>query len=197
MTKRATDTAIASLFLERWSPRAFDGSIMPHEDLRTVLDAARWAPSCFNYQPWRFVYVHREDEAWDQFVNLLIPFNQSWAKNASVLVFIFSETTMGSPDKPSHSHSFDAGAAWAQMGLQALMLGYHSHGMVGIDFDRVPSELNMPEGFRIEAAVAIGRIADPSILPEALREREHPSGRKPMDEIAFLRCFPDNNSVSE
>ncbi|WP_313803180.1 nitroreductase family protein [Sphingobium sp.] len=192
MTKRTSDTAISPLFLERWSPRAFDGSAMPREDMRTILDAAHWAPSCFNYQPWRFVYAHRDDEAWDRFINLLIPFNQSWAKNASVLVFIFSETIMGSPEKPSHSHSFDAGAAWAQMGLQALMLGYHSHGMVGIEFDRIPLELNMPEGFRIEAAVAIGRIADATDLPEKLREREKPSGRKPIEEIAFLHCFPHN-----
>lgn len=187
---RQTDTALNPMFLNRWSPRAFDGSTMSADDLRTILDAGRWAPSSFNYQPWRFLYATRDDAAnWSRFLDLLIPFNAIWAKEASVLLFILSETTMGSPDKPSHSHSFDAGAAWSAIALQSHLLGYHAHGMVGIDMDKTKAELGVPDGFRIEAAVAIGRMGDPATLPEKLQEREVPSPRKPLDEIAYPGNF--------
>lgn len=189
-TQRQTQTALEPMFLHRWSPRAFDGSDMPGEDLRTILDAGRWAPSSFNYQPWRFLYATRDDEGnWPRFLDLLLPFNALWAKEASVLLFILSETTMGAPDKPSHSHSFDAGAAWAAMALQSHLLGYHAHGMAGIDMEKTRTELNIPDGFRIEAAVAIGRLGDPSTLPEKLQVREVPSDRKPLDEIAYPGNF--------
>lgn len=187
---RETDTALDPLFLNRWSPRAFDGSVMPADDLRTILDAGRWAPSSFNYQPWRFLYATRDDAAnWARFLDLLIPFNAIWAKEASVLLFILSETTMGSPDKPSHSHSFDAGAAWSAVALQSTLIGYHAHGMVGIDMDKTRRELGVPDGFRIEAAVAIGRMGDPASLPEKLQAREEPSNRKPLEEIAYSGNF--------
>lgn len=189
MTNRQTDTALDRLFLDRWSPRAYDGSVMPAEDLRTILDAGRWAPSSYNHQPWRFLYAQRDDANWSRFLDLLVPGNQVWAKNTSVLMFIVSDRYMRSLDKPNHVHSFDAGAAWAMMALQASMLGYHAHGMVGVDFDRAQTELGVPETFRVEAAVAIGRMGDPATLPEALREREIPSGRKPLDQVAFAGNF--------
>lgn len=188
-TNRTTDTALDPLFLHRWSPRAYDGSTIPEADLRTIFDAARWAPSSYNYQPWRFLYATRDSADWQRFLDILIPFNASWAKDAGVLIYILSETTMGSPDKPSHSHSFDAGAAWSGIALQAHLLGYHAHGMVGFDLEKARTELAVPDGFRIEAAVAIGKQGDPASLPDALREREVPSDRKPLDEIAYPGNF--------
>lgn len=189
-TKRQTDTALEPMFLHRWSPRAFDGSDMPEADLRAILDAGRWAPSSFNYQPWRFLYAARKDaENWPRFLDLLIPFNAIWAKEASVLMVILSETTMGAPDRPSHSHSFDAGAAWAAIALQSHLLGYHAHGMVGIEMEKTRTELTIPDGFRIEAAVAIGRRGNPAALPEKLQAREVPNDRKPLDEIAYPGKF--------
>lgn len=119
----------------------------------------------------------------------LIPFNKSWVANASVLLYILSEETMGAPDKPNHSHSFDAGAAWAMMALQAHMLGYAAHGMTGVDFDKAREVLHVPDGFRVEAAVAIGRQADASTLPEGLREREVKSDRKPLSDVAMAGPF--------
>lgn len=178
---RVLTRAVDPLFIERWSPRAFDGSSIPQQDLDTIFDAARWAPSAFNYQPWRFLYAHRDSADWRRFVDLLLPFNQSWVERASVLIYILSDTLISRPGSdeasPSHSHSFDTGAAWALMALQATRLGYHSHGMTGLDFDRARAELAVPDRFRIEAAVAIGRRADRSVLPEALQSREEPSGR--------------------
>lgn len=189
---RTTDTDLDPIFLDRWSPRAFDGAPIPEAELRTILDAARWAPSAFNYQPWRFLYARNGDQHWEDFLSILIPFNQSWAKNASALLIIASDTRSAGPDgveTPLHSSSFDAGAAWAQLGLQSLKLGYHAHGMTGIDFDKARDVLDIPERFRVEAAAAIGRIAHPSVLPEGLRGGEVPSGRKPLEEIAFAGKF--------
>lgn len=184
---RITDTGLAQVFLDRWSPRAFDGSDMPEADLQTILDAARFAPSAMNHQPWRFLYARKGDANWDRFVNLLVPGNQIWAKNASVLFFILSETVIG--EHPSHSHSFDAGAAWAMLAIQATMLGYHTHGMAGVDFPRAAKELGVPETFRIEAAVALGKMGDPADLPEKLQAREVVSGRKGRDEIAWAGSY--------
>jgi nitroreductase len=183
------------LFLERWSPRAFDGSAVAQADLETIFDAARWAPSAFNYQPWRFVYAHRDSADWERFLALLLPFNRAWAEQAGVLLFALSDRLIeagGNAPRPSHSHSFDTGAAWALLALQAIRLGYHSHGMTGIDFDHVRGVLGVPERFHVEAAIALGRVADKSILPEALQAREGPSGRHDIGSFAFEGRFPGN-----
>jgi nitroreductase len=190
---RRSAHAIEPLFLRRWSPRAFDGSPIPPADLAAIFEAARWAPSAFNAQPWRFVYAARGDADWERLLGLLIPFNASWVAGAGVLVFICSDTLMqGKPDQPpspSHSHSFDAGAAWAMLALQATALGYHAHGMTGVDFERARVELEVPDRFRLEAAAAIGRMGDKSLLPEALQARETPSDRKPLAELVFHGRF--------
>lgn len=168
---------------------------MAEHELLTILEAGRWAPSAFNYQPWRFAYARRDDAFWREWIDLLDPFNRSWAAHASVLLFVLSDTIMNRPKsgtcEPSHSHSFDAGAAWAMMALQATHLGYHAHGMTGIEFDRARARLNVPDRFHIEAAVAIGRLGDPASLPDHLRERETPSDRRPLAELAFRGAFPD------
>lgn len=190
---RAVTRPVDPLFLDRWSPRAFDASALPQADLDTLLDAARWAPSAFNYQPWRFLYAHRDSADWVRFLGLLLPFNQSWVQHASVLTFILSDSLSSAPGsqetKPSHSHSFDAGAAWALLALQATRMGYHTHAMTGVDFDAARRELAVPDRFRIEAAVAIGRMGDKATLPEALQAREAPSGRNPIDSFAFAGNF--------
>ena len=192
-TERRPGQPIEPLFLERWSPRAFDSSPVETQDLATIFEAARWAPSAFNVQPWRFIYALRDDADWQRLLALLIPYNASWVKNAGALIFICSDTLMimksGQPPQLSHSHSFDAGAAWALMALQATRLSYHAHGMTGVDFDRARIELDVPDRYRLEAAVAIGRRGDKSLLPEKLQARESPSGRKPLDELVFRGRF--------
>jgi nitroreductase len=185
---------IDSLFVERWSPRAFDGSAIPQANLNSIFEAARWAPSAFNAQPWRFLYAHRGDADWQRFLQLLIPFNQDWAARASALIFILSDTLLdqaeGEP-KPFRSHSFDTGAAWALLALQATRLGYHTHGMTGVDFKAAREALAVPDRFHIEAAVAIGRQSDPGHLSDALKARETPSDRKPIEAFAFEGGFRD------
>lgn len=185
--RTATHT-VDPLFLERWSPRAYDESAIGDEDLMSLLEAARWAPSSYNVQPWRFVYARRDTADWAKFLGLLIPFNAAWAARASVLFFVASDTVMKGPDGnegPSHSHSFDAGSAWALLALQATRLGLQAHGMVGFDIPRAQTELNVPERFRMEAAIAVGRLGDKSLLPPQMQEREFPSDRKPVESFAF------------
>ena len=91
---------------------------------------------------------------------------------------------------PSHSHSLDCGSAWAYFALQGAKLGWHAHGMVGFDIPRAFTELNLPAGYRVEAAASVGRLGDKSILPESLQGREAPSPRKPIGQFAFAGSFP-------
>jgi nitroreductase len=181
---RTADYPIDPLFLERWSPRAFTGESISEADLMTMFEAARWAASSYNSQPWRYLYARRDTPSWPIFLGLLNPFNQSWAKDASALVVLVSNSVMRPPgaekDIPSHSHSLDTGASAGNFALQATRMGWQVHGMVGFDMDRAFSELNVPSGFRVEAAYAVGRQADKSKLPEALQAREMPSPRVPL-----------------
>lgn len=190
---RQSPYAIETLFLQRWSPRAFQPRNMPLVDLHTMLEAARWAPSAHNLQPWHFIVSRRHDEHWEKHLELLHPFNAGWATNASALVFVLSQATTpahgDSPAQPSRTHSFDAGAAWAQLALQATALGYQAHAMAGIDFNRAPQALGIPGTHRLEIAVAIGRQAEPDQLPKELREREHPSVRRPLQDMVSTGMF--------
>lgn len=197
MTKsndRVSEYDIDSIFLDRWSPRSFTGEAMEEKALLTLLEAAHWAPSASNYQPWRFVYALNTSPDWGRFLGLLAESNQVWAKSASALVFFFSDTLSrrddGSEPKPFRSHSFDTGAAWAMLALQAVRSGYLAHGMGGVDFDRAIVELGAPAGFRAEAAVAIGRRGEKALLPEHLQAREVPSNRKALQDVAFAGTFP-------
>jgi nitroreductase len=195
MTDRQADHPIDPLFLERWSPRAFDGSEVPDADLETMFEAARWAPSAFNSQPWHFLYAKRGDANWDRFLSLLIPWNQSWAHTASVLVYIvsdslpFTDKKTGAP-APSTTHSFDAGAAWVSLALQATRMGYHAHGMSGIQYDIAQAELGLTERYVLNAACVIGRIGDVAQLDERLQAREHPSDRKPQSDFVHAGSLP-------
>jgi nitroreductase len=194
MADRQPDHPVDALFLRRWSPRAFDASEMPEEDLLTMLEAARWAPSAFNSQPWRFLYARRGDADWERFLDLLIPWNRSWAQSGSALVYILSDslpfTDKSGEPATSHTHSYDSGAAWACFALQASLMGYQAHGMSGVDFDRAREELGVPDRYRVEAAAVVGRLGDPETLPEKLRAREVPSGRRPVSELAFRGGWP-------
>ena len=195
MTPRSADFPVDPSFLERWSPRAFDGSEIPDRDLMTMFEAARWAPSAFNSQPWRFLYARKGGGDWDRFLSLLIPWNRSWAHSASVLIYILSDTMPFTDRKsgepaPSTTHSFDAGAAWACLALQASRMGYHAHGMSGIQYELARAELAIPERYALNAACVVGRIGDPAMLDEKLRAREFPSGRDPVADFAFPGNFP-------
>lgn len=192
--RRNADFPIDPLFLERWSPRAFADVHISEHELLTILEAARWAPSCFNVQPWRFLHARRVSHHWSRFLDLLIPSNREWAASAAALVVVVSDTMMPASGttgpSPSHSHSFDAGAAAASFMLQATLMGWQAHGMLGFDLTRARAELNVPETYRVEAAYAIGKQGDKSILSPKLQAREIPSQRKSLRELAFEGGFP-------
>ena len=190
MSVRTADHDVAPHFLGRWSPRAFTGEPMPQSALMSLFEAARWAPSAFNGQPWRLVYAHRGAPDWDPLFDALVEYNQSWVGvGASVIGYVISDRYRRKADaEPSEnrSHSFDAGAAWAYLALQAHHIGWAAHGMGGFDLAKAHAATGAPESdYRIEAAFAIGRPADPGVLPEAFRDREVPSGRLPVSAFAF------------
>lgn len=197
---RLADYPIDQMFLKRWSPRAFTGEPISTHDLLTMMEAARWAPSSYNSQPWRFVYAQNGTAHWEKLLGLLVPFNRSWAEHASALVFLISKETMRPPgadkDVPSKTHSLDAGAASGYLALQANEMGWFVHGMVGFDADRAGPELGVPDCYRVEAVYAIGKLGDPASLPEPLREREQPSGRMPLSELAFEGTFSGGDAGS-
>jgi nitroreductase len=189
---RTSEFPIDAFFLDRWSPRAFTDETMDRETMLTILDAAHWAPSSGNNQPWRFVYGLRGTPAFSAILDLLVPGNQKWAQNAAALMIIVSKTYRVSSNgerKEAYTHSYDTGAAWFSVICQAMKLGYHAHGMEGFDKEKAVGVLDLPEGFRVEAAAAIGRMADKSTLPEDLQEREVPSKRKPVSDFAFEGKF--------
>lgn len=191
---RVSTYAVDPIFLNRWSPRAFDPkAVISEQDLMTIFEAAHWAPSSFNSQPWRFICARRDTPEWSRLFNLLVPMNQAWAVRASALVVLVSATTAQMPGAPgpmpSYSHSLDAGAAWAYLALQATQLGWYAHAMAGFDVERAAGVLNVPDNFRVETVIAIGRIGDRSVLPPPLQEREQPNARRPVEEVVMEGVF--------
>ena len=154
---RKADYPIDSVFLDRWSPRAMSGEPITEEELLTLFEAARWAPSSFNNQPWRILYARRDTPHWPLFFNLLVEFNQSWAKHAAALVLFVSKKTFDHNGEPAATHSFDTGAAWENFALQGALKGLVIHGMQGFDYDKARTALNIPEGFTVEAMAVIGK----------------------------------------
>lgn len=186
---RKADHSIDNLFLDRWSPRAMSGEPVGNAELMTLFEAARWAPSANNNQPWRFLYAHRESEAWPLFFDLLVPANRAWACQAAVLVVMVSKDTFDHNGKPSITHSFDCGAAWGSLALQGTLAGYVVHGMQGFDYERARTALAIPDGYRVEAMAAIGMPGLAEELPEELRARESPNGRKKLAETVCEGVF--------
>ncbi len=183
---RVTEYPIAPLFINRWSPRSFSGEPIDEAALLSFFEAARWAPSSYNSQPWRFLYARRDTEHWPVFLGLLAEFNRAWAQNASALVIALSKTHFipsGKTDPiQTSSHSFDTGAAWASFALQASLSGWHTHGIGGFDKAKARELLGIPEGYQVELAIALGKQADKSLLPAGLQEREKPSLRRGLAE---------------
>ena len=153
---RKADHPIDKFFLDRWSPRAMSGEPISEQDLMILFEAARWAPSSFNNQPWRILYARRDTPHWQLFFDLLVDANKVWAKNASALLLFISKTTFDHDGSPSRTHSFDTGAAWENLALQGLLKGYVVHGMQGFDYERAKTALKVPEGFSVEAMIAVG-----------------------------------------
>jgi len=186
---RQAQYPIDSIFLNRWSPRAMSGDPVSDGDLLSLFEAAKWAPSSNNNQPWRFLYARQGSPHWPVFFGLLNELNQAWAKKASVLLVVISKQTFDHNERPSRTHSFDCGAAWENLALQGSMKGLVVHGMQGFDYDKARNILGIPDHFSVEAMVAVGKPGHKEDLPPSLQEREFPSPRKTVEEIAVEGPF--------
>jgi nitroreductase len=179
--KRQADHTIDPLFLDRWSPRAMSGEEIPQEELLVLFEAARWAPSSYNNQPWRILFARRSSRQWPLFFDLLAETNKVWAVNAAALLLFISKSTFDHNGKPYPTHSYDTGAAWQNLALQGYLNGYVVHGMQGFDYERARTSLEIPEEYTVEAMAAVGLPGNPGTLPEALRQRETPNDRRKLD----------------
>lgn len=182
---RQAGRPVEEQFLDRWSPRAMTGEEISRDELLGLFEAARWAPSSNNLQPWRALFARRGTAQWPTFFGLLAEGNQAWAHKAAALVVFVSHSINDRTGRPSVTHSYDTGAAWGYFALQGCLKGFVVHGMAGFDYERARQELAIPESFRVEAMAAIGRPAPKETLPAHLQQREIPSDRRPVEEWAF------------
>ncbi|MDB4439742.1 nitroreductase family protein [Planctomicrobium sp.] len=182
---RSADHPIEELFLNRWSPRAMNGEGVSQEATNLLFEAARWAPSTYNEQEWRFLYAHKDSDQWSNFFDLLADPNQAWCKNAGLLIVAFSRTTFVRNGKPNIVHEFDAGLATQNLLLQAAAMGLVAHAMGGFDRGQSKRALNVPDGYEPHCMIAIGHPGEISSLPEGYQDMDKaPTGRKPISEIA-------------
>jgi nitroreductase len=182
------DTAIHDLFRQRWSPRAFSPRDVSNEDLRSMVEAARWAASSYNEQPWRFFVARKSDPGggYNRFLSVLVPANQAWASSAPVLIIMTAKKNFTHTGADNYYALHDAGQALAHLMLQATALGLHAHAMAGFDHEKARKEIGIPDDYAIGAAVALGYVGNPDQLPEQLRKAEIAKRqRKPLREIAF------------
>lgn len=186
MENREADCDIEPLFIQRWSPRAM-GTEMTEEELEALFEAARWAPSSYNNQSWRFIYATQEDEEWSDFVGFLSDFNADWASKGYALIVLVSKTTFDHNNEFSRTHSFDTGAAWQNLALEAAKRGLVAHAMQGFDYEEAAEKLEVPEEFEVEAMIAVGSWEGEEELPEEMRVE--PNGRKGLDEIVAKGGF--------
>lgn len=179
---RKTSSGVDSQFVERWSPRAFQAHTIDLEVLARIMDAARWSPSCFNAQPWRF-YTSTE-ATFDDFLKLLVEGNQSWAKDTSVIGFMVARTHFEHNGKVNDYATFDSGAAWMSMTMQARIEGLYTHGMGGIKAAEVAEYLKLDTQTQaVLMGFTIGKLADLSALSDEQRRNEVPNERKSLQQI--------------
>lgn len=180
---RQSTYPILALLISRVSSRAFSPERLSEEELMTLFEAARWAPSAYNNQPWRFLFARRDDKDWDRFFSPLVDFNKSWCKDADTLVAVISRNNFTHNEKPSRTASFDTGAAFMSLALEAHARNIVAHAMEGFDYDALRSNLDIPDSYTIQAMIAVGRQGDKEVLPPELKDREVPSERRLLSSI--------------
>lgn len=191
--------AVAPMFPDRWSPRAFGPAPVGEAAMATLLEAARWAPSASNHQPWRLVWALRGEPAFDRIAAALVPGNRLWAEKAGALIAVTARETLPAPaggeEGTNRWAAFDTGAAWMSLALQARGLGLVAHAMGGFEPGPLAAAVALPAGHVALAVVAVGHPGRAEDLPEKLRLREVPSGRRALEEISFRGAFPGGNAL--
>jgi nitroreductase len=186
-----TSAELITPIRDRWSPRAFLDRPVPVETLRTLLEAARWASSCFNEQPWRYIVARREEtEEFARLLSVLMEKNQAWAKFAPVLLLSVGKKTFAHNGKPNRHHLHDTGAATATLSIQAAAMGLQAHSMAGYDLEKARVLFGIPEDFEPAAAIAVGYPGPVSAAPPAFQAAEAAKRtRKPLSEFAFTTTW--------
>ena len=182
-----TQYPIHELLQSRWSPRAFWDQLIDPEMLNSILEAARWAPSSFNEQPWCFIVATKQNLAeFDRLLSCLVEANQAWAKSASVLMISVAKLHFDRNGKDNRHAFHDVGAAASNLALQATALGLFAHQMAGFDIEKTRETFSIPEGYEPVAAIALGYLGDPQTLPEKLRDAElAPQTRRSLETFTF------------
>ncbi|MCM3387824.1 nitroreductase family protein [Ureibacillus chungkukjangi] len=178
---RQSEHDVDPIYLNRWSPRSFSEKEVPEDVLMRVFEAARWAPSAINLQPWRFI-IARSEEDRAKFNSFILDGNRRWCEKAPVLAVLIS-------DKEDPVHAFDSGTAWGFLALQAAKEGLVTHAMGGYEKDKAREVLNIPDNFDLQIVIAIGYQGEKEALPEDLQGREQPSTRRPLNETIFEGTF--------
>ncbi len=178
---------VHNLILERWSPRAFADKPVPQNVLRSIFEAARWAPSSSNEQPWAYLVATKDDkDGFEKMLSVLVEFNANWAKSAPVLAIAVSELAFAKNNAPNRNAQYDTGAATMLLSMEATANGLFVHQMAGFDPEKARQVFGIPIGWDAIAAVAIGYAGDPDSLPPHLKDREMaPRTRKPISEFVM------------
>jgi nitroreductase len=174
---------VDAIFTDRWSPRSFLDKGLTDEQVSTLFEAARWAPSCFNDQPWHFRYARSKADR-TLFAEPLVEKNRLWATRAPLLVYVIARRHFAGSSKSNRHGQFDAGAAWMALALQARRLGLYAHAMAGFDVKKAHALLNLSDDeYEVMAAIAVGHRGSSSMLTEEMSSMEMPNGRKSFDEV--------------
>ncbi|MDO9119375.1 MAG: nitroreductase family protein [Nitrospira sp.] len=182
-----TQFPLHDLLTQRWSPRAFSEQAVGQEKLHVLLEAARWAPSSSNEQPWRFIVATKEEPAdYDRLLACLLEGNRKWAYRAPVLILSVARMDFEEDSRPNRHAFHDVGVATENLLLQVSALGLVAHPMAGFDIEKARDDLRIPSGYEPVAMIAVGYPGELSVLPDYLQQRElKPRERKPLTEIAF------------
>lgn len=189
---RQPDHPVADQFIARWSPRSFSDRALSGAQVMSLLEAARWAPSASNQQPWRLVWALRGEAAFDALNACLTGNNLVWTAKAAALIVVASKDTQTNRDGvevANRTAGFDTGSAWMSLALQAHSMGLVAHAMGGFDRERLAATVALPEGHTLHCVVAVGEQGPAGALPEDLAAREKPSSRKPLDQTAHPGSF--------
>lgn len=186
---RKTEYPIHPLLQSRCSPRSMNGDEITFPELMALFEAARWTPSSFNGQPWRFIYAQKKTPHWLKFFDLLVDSNKQWVEKASVLVLVISYNLFSHNHKTARTHSFDTGAAWMALTLEATYRDLVAHAMEGFDYTKAKEVFSIPDDYTVEAMIAVGKPAPIAALPVDLQKKEIPSTRRPLSEIVREGTF--------
>jgi nitroreductase len=184
-----TQAPIIDVIASRWSGRAYDtNKAVSSEQIISMLEAARWAPSCFGDEPWRFIVMDKNNNAaaWEKAFDCLVPGNQAWAKDAPVLMLICANTLFNHNQKLNRWGAYDTGAAAVSLCLQATSMGLMTHQMGGFDGEKARDMFSIPEQYQMMSMLSVGYAADVDSLSEELKERElAPRKRRVLSELFY------------